>query len=286
MRNVFALSGAVFLLLGVSGGGVFAPCNGCYFWWGGDPLPGNWRTEPAFNSTCYRQLSETTPFGNKAVRLHIGNVSCADTGWGEKSALNGYRWFQSSEPNSHAHQGADVWYRFGIRFPSTWVGCCEEGNLTAEWHSNSSNSNMPTGSWETFMGVLCDPSSTNACVNPRLALTERAGQMASSGSYRPAINRTDDVFPSNSLRRNHWYDVVFHFVWSGTSSGQVQWWVDGKLVYQNLATPTLLVAPDGYVDEPDLDITNYRNKLVSTPSDVEYALATDGPTAASIGFSP
>jgi Polysaccharide lyase len=272
-------------------GGSATPAGcgtGFYFCWSGDTLSaknggssGYWRvSEPNPLNSCFSQQSEATPAGSKVVSFKLDPVCSAETGWGWKTALNGYRVTDGNvEPNSHAANGNTVWYRVMIRFPAGRYFAGPGNDIShLAWHSNSSGG-MPTGSWNTFMGVRGDSGGSN----PRLVLVRRAGQMSCSSPYTPAVNTYQDVFAPGSLQYGHWYNIVFMIRWAPDNTGQIDWYVDGALKYSNHATPTLLKACSGYVDQPDFDLQNYRGKDVVTTTYVDWALAAAGPTQASVG---
>jgi Polysaccharide lyase len=256
--------------------------TGFYFCWPADPLSGGyWRSEPSPINSYFSQYDENTGVGSKVVRFKIDSAGGHDTGWGWKTALEGYRIFDGREPSSHAGQGRVVWYRLVLRLPcGQYFGSPEDTAIShLAWHSNSSNPNMPTGAWNTFFGVRGSFGSGNE----RFVLVRRAGQMASSSPYTPAVNEYDELGGPGSIQCDHWYNIVARFDWEGTSSGQVDLYIDGSLVYSNHATPTLLVAPNGYVDQPDIDLQLYRRKDVLTTTYTDFALAAAGPTQASVG---
>ena len=66
------------------------------------------------------------------------------------------------------------------------------------------------------------------------------------------------AMPSNSLQRGHWYDLVFHFVWSAsTTTGKAEAWIDGKQL-ASTSFPTLYTRSDGSSSYNTFGLYNYR----------------------------
>ena len=133
-----------------------------------------------------------------------------------------------------------------------------------------------SGSVSMALGVYTDyPVVTNAYgQNPRLAL-RLAGGSCSSPTYQSI------ALPSNSLLRGHWYDLVFHFVWSTSSTtGLAAWWVDGQ---QEVSThfPTLFTRPDGSASTNSFGLYNYRMAANWTDS-IDYDHVRIGSTQSSV----
>jgi hypothetical protein len=172
--------------------------------------------------------------------------------------------------------GQDTWYRLRVKFASCcYVATTGRWNIVEEWHDDGHTSSYGVNS--IFMGVYTDYPllSGFAGENPRLAL-RLAGGNTSSPTYQSI------ELPSNSLRYDHWYDILFHFVWhTDASVGYVQWWVDGTS-WADQHFPTLYQNPDGTQSYNLFGLYNYR---WSAPwnSRVDFDNAAFGPSLASVG---
>jgi hypothetical protein len=199
-----------------------------------------------------------------------------------KNSLNVSRDFQGGDPTAHTTQGEETWYRVMFRFPAgNYHPTSGDFNIHVQWHSCSTCAGIPTGSYNSFIGVRCSSTPGVGC---RVFFDLRSGKMSSSGS--PAINTAIDPLPAGSLLYDHWYDSVIRIRWKPDNTGQFTWYLDGRKIAENLAVPTLLVGPTGVVDRPDFDILNYRRDDVTSTSYTDFALAAWGPSAASVGFTP
>ena len=103
-----------------------------------------------------------------------------------------------------------------------------------------------------------------------------AGGSSSSPTYQSI------ELPSNSLVRDHWYNLVFHFVWHTDSSiGRAEWWVDGTQVVST-HFPTLYTNPDGRSSYNTCDLVNYH-WVAPWTSEVDFDDVAIGPSRASVG---
>jgi hypothetical protein len=128
------------------------------------------------------------------------------------------------------------------------------------------------------MGVLTDYAKASLPVTPgrrpRLFLRLLGGTVTAPQSYTVKLR-------PNSLRYNHWYDIVFHFVWSPDPSiGLAEWWVDGKQK-ASVAFPTLYTLPDGSHSYNGFGLYNYRLAVAWT-SEVQFDDVALGPDRASV----
>jgi hypothetical protein len=91
------------------------------------------------------------------------------------------------------------------------------------------------------------------------------------------------VFDGSALRYDHWYDMVLHVIWSpDPSTGLVEWWMDGKLMYSHHVAD-LWQRPDGSYDQTEFELNNYRLHA-DWNSTVYYSKVAIGPTQASVDF--
>jgi hypothetical protein len=87
--------------------------------------------------------------------------------------------------------------------------------------------------------------------------------------------------PANSLRYNHWYDILFHFVWSpDPNAGLAEWWVNGKQ-RASVTFPTLYTLPDGTHSYNGFGLYNYRLHA-AWKSEVDFDDVAVGPDRGSV----
>lgn len=104
------------------------------------------------------------------------------------------------------------------------------------------------------------------------------------GQSGSAVHRY--YMPSNSLKIDHWYDVVLHVYWSpDPTRAHVEWWLDGVKVF-DIRNATLYLRSDGTRSYGySFMFSNYRY-WAGYPSSVDFDEAVVGPTATSVGFTP
>jgi hypothetical protein len=142
--------------------------------------------------------------------------------------------YKSGSADPHGAQGDDTWYRVHLRIPS----CCYsptpgDWNWLVIWHNDLHTSSY--GIKSPALGLFNDSG------RQRIVLRLSGGLTSS-----PTYNSTSCVLPTVSY--DHWYDLVFHFAWSTTSSGKAEEWVDGAQVC-SVGGPTLFTNPDGTISE-------------------------------------
>jgi hypothetical protein len=182
---------------------------------------------------------------------------------------------------AHATNGNDTWYRVKLRFPANYQPpAVSSFNWLVEWHDDDHTAcldgNCGNGPVSMGMEVLTDgPECYCVGANPRLAFRLAGG----SGSNPTYITRQ---MPSNSLRRDHWYDIVFHIVWSPSSTiGKFEWFVDGQTIDSEFF-PTIYTNSDGTLSTNGFGLYNYHPAL-SWETRVDFDSLVIGPTQASLG---
>lgn len=170
--------------------------------------------------------------------------------------------------------GKADWIHFAVMFP----GGGAYRNTRGEW--NILFESHPEADWPS------------ACQVAELTLTviqytgDRFAHLAFrvlGGDNACPLQASHWIYRKTPLRRNHWYDVLIHAVWSPNSDvGLVQWWLDGKLMY-SAHVADLWQQPNGSVDHPQFELNNYRLHA-SWPSTVYYGQALLGPTRGSVAF--
>jgi hypothetical protein len=183
---------------------------------------------------------------------------------------------------AHAGRGtetsADTWYHVRARFPrGRYKPTPGDWNWLVVWHNDSRTSSFDHAH-SIAMGVLTDYMQTSQVVTPgrrpRLFLRLLGGDVTAPQSYTVKLR-------PNSLRYNHWYDILFHFVWSPDPKiGLAEWWVDGKQK-ASVAFPTLYTLPDGSHSYNGFGLYNYRQHA-PWRSEVDFDDVTLGPNRASV----
>jgi hypothetical protein len=172
----------------------------------------------------------------------------------------------------------DTWYHVRARFPrGRYKPTPGEWNWLVVWHNDSRTSSFPHAN-SIAMGVLTDYKRTSQVVTPgrrpRLFLRLLGGDVTAPQSYTVKLR-------PNSFRYNHWYDILFHFVWSPDPKiGLAEWWVNGKL-RASVAFPTLYTLPDGSHSYNGFGLYNYRLHAPWT-SEVDFDNVALGPDRASV----
>jgi hypothetical protein len=182
-----------------------------------------------------------------------------------------------NEPTSYfGHNGQENWMHFRVMFPGGGA-----------YHNT-------LGEWNTLMETHTD-NNVQGCEDAELFLNvvqyvddpyPYLGFRALGGPDTCPLNDGSGVWTydsSNPLQYNHWYDMLFHVIWSPSSqTGLIEWWKDGTLMVSK-HTATLWQRPDGSTDVTDFELNNYRLHATWN-STVYYSKTAIGSTAASVGF--
>jgi hypothetical protein len=172
----------------------------------------------------------------------------------------------------------DTWYHVRVRFPRRrYRPTPGDWNWLVIWHNDSRTASFRRA-YSIAMGVLTDYTKTpvvrTSGRRPRLFLRLLGGSVTAPQSYTVTLR-------GNSLRYNHWYDIVFHFVWSPDPKvGLAEWWVDDKQK-ASVAFPTLYTLPDGSHSYNGFGLYNYRLHAPWT-SEVDFDDVALGPDRASV----
>jgi hypothetical protein len=230
--------------------------------------------------------TSTSSFGSEAAvsdhtNTHTAYV-CPDTSIGDCTTA----------ANGHGAQ-EETWYRFHVRFETGYQPTVGTQNAIWEFHVDSLTESDAAAhggvtAYSTTIevkgeGTSCTgspPFCDHPGVNPQLYLQVPAGPTSCGNAcltrYFP--------FGSNSLLIDHWYDMVLHMIWSGSSSaGLVQWYVDGVKAV-DVQKATLYTRSDGSWSYGNgFGAYNYR-LWANFDSKIDFDEIVWGPTAASIGF--
>jgi Polysaccharide lyase len=199
--------------------------------------------------------------------------------WSVGAADGDWTYLYNAFSRNFGIDGKADWIHFAVMFPGggAYRNTRGEWNILFEAHPDS--------------GYLTFPS---ACEVAELTLTviqydgDRFPYLAFrvlGGDDACPLRASHWIYRKTPLRRNHWYDVLIHAVWSPDSKvGRVQWWLDGRLMY-SAHVADLWQRPNGSVDHPEFELNNYREHA-SWPSTVYYGQALLGPTRRSVAFRP
>jgi hypothetical protein len=129
---------------------------------------------------------------------------------------------------SDEQEGDEEWWAWSVYFPAgfnpgAWT-------IFTQWHDDPPEKFSPPVLFRV--------------VGSSLYLVVRGGDPRTARPTRWTIA---------SLQKDHWYDFVFHVLWSTTSKGFVEAWVDGVKVVRNTPTATLYVGKTNYLKQG-----NYR----------------------------
>jgi hypothetical protein len=233
-----------------------------------------WKQTPEDRSNLFRLVrGYRSP---KALALAVTPTSYGAVAGSEMTAV--------SVRSDIAHAGwgtetlTDTWYHVRIRFPlGRYKATRGDWNWLVVWHNDSRTSSFPHAN-SIAMGVLTDYTPTRQVVTPgrrpRLFLRLLGGDVTAPQSYAVKLR-------PNSLRYNHWYDILFHFVWSPDPKiGLAEWWVNGKQ-RASVAFPTLYTLPDGSHSYNSFGLYNYRLHAPWT-SEADFDDVALGPDRASV----
>ena len=176
----------------------------------------------------------------------------------------------------YGQSGQEDWVHFRVMFPRrAYRPTSGEWNWFFESHDDSGWTRWYAAGQiqpevpELAIGVDNDPGT-----RPQLFMHVRGGQ--DTDMHAPTA-----IFTDRPLRRNHWYGLMLHVIWSADPQrGLVQWWIDGKRVYSHHLAD-LWQRPDGSYDHVNVDFNNYRQHA-SWNSTVYYGVVEIGPTQASV----
>jgi hypothetical protein len=230
-----------------------------------------------------------TNYGNAPTTTDYGQLAYLD-------ALAKYAhagWLPGTDPLTGNGFHEEVWYRLKVRFPGGNVFRPNPGAIsifqphidakTEAWAESIGSEAYSNKLQVNANGVGSGRLNTRPGTRPRLMLRVYGGVLRPNDPYGKRGVRTFQM-RSNSLRLNHWYDIVIHYVLGETRrNGYVQWWVDRRKA-ADAHVPTQYVRPDGTLSfGENIECINYR-QLASWDSSVDFDELRVGPTRSSIGF--
>jgi Polysaccharide lyase len=182
------------------------------------------------------------------------------------------------------NDGQQNWIHFRIMFPTTYRPTPGEWNIFAEFHDDPDyQSWYESGRISKEYPELALYVTNYTGRRPALMWRVRGG---TDGLQDMSVG-TDvfDVKPPGrrAFRRNHWYDMLLHVLWSpDPERGRFAWWLDGRRQYAG-TLPTLWRRPDGSTDHVEFELNNYRQHA-DWSATVYYSKTAVGPTRGSVAF--
>ena len=204
-----------------------------------------------------------------------------------------------TDGRSHAYQGSDAWYRDFVYLDSNYQ---PNPNTSFNWLIEMHN--WPDGPCCANLSFGVDTGTESPGSGNRLALRVLGGGSPGNGVDQLADrNANDNPTPAGfykqwfdlaPMQRQHWYDIVFHVLWTYQDAGLVQVWIDGNQVVNVSGVPTLYYygidnnsSLSGNTPGPGRGyfmLSNYRSGSGYTALSTVYDTGTlIGPTTASIG---
>jgi polysaccharide lyase-like protein len=132
-------------------------------------------------------------------------------------------------------EGRESWWAWSTYFPTGFRANPGAWNVFTQWHQTGRNCQEAV---QFAVNKYLSP--------PRLRLYLNTGRLNLSTCRASYIRQWNFAV----LRRNRWYNFVFHVKWSSNGSiGFVQLWVNGRLRIAKTHVPTLLQGMGVYVKQ-------------------------------------
>jgi hypothetical protein len=181
-------------------------------------------------------------------------------------------------------EGQENWEHFRMLFPSkgdAYKPSIGEWNWLAQHHNDDGYIPFQKAGVvrseisELVWGVDTRASGVNGQQDTQLFMVIRGGDDRTDAEKR--------VYVRETLRLDHWYDMLVHVVWSHNAQrGMVEWWLDGRLLFSDHIAD-LWQRPDGRIDHVNFEFSNYRIHT-EWPSSVYYSKVKLGLTRESVSF--
>jgi hypothetical protein len=190
--------------------------------WRGDYETGNfsqWTTlqGPRHNATIVTDLVRQ---GRYAARFRVGPDDKLSGSSGERSEV-----YASTGESA----GTESWWGWSTYFGDDFNPTPNSfWNIFTQWHNSGT-----TGQANVHFEV-------DTTVTPWQI------QLRSFGGLE---NQNERRFRLFELRRNRWFDFVFHVRWASDNTGFLELWVDGQLVLPRTFTPTLYAGQSVYLKQ-------------------------------------
>jgi len=203
------------------------------------------KIEPAHRSS----FVSTARSGKQAIKLTTlpGDARVHSSGDWERDDLA-----LAASPD-YCNEGQDEWWAVSMLFPDDYV-VPRQGGVVLDFHGTASTG-QPT------FNVMSQPTG--------LRLHGFYGDMKNPQEYRVELGR---------VKRNVWYDFVYHVRWSSKDDGFMVAWLNGKKVLVHRG-PTLYAGISCY-----LKLANYHDGSGSPSSIIfDHVVRGTGPGAVALG---
>jgi hypothetical protein len=209
------------------------------------------------------RISPVEVAGISGVRLETlpGDEGIAGSGHAERADL------ALSPAMTGCSQGQEQWWSHALLFPDDYVlprrtrADSWPWGVVFDFHQTGSE-----GQANFQIEVAGDP--------PQLRLAISGGPVISNGAPGSPTRR----WTIGPIRRNHWYEFLYHVRWSAGGDGFFDAWVDGRRVL-SYRGPTLYTGQGCY-----LKLANYHTP-VGAPVSVVHARIERAASAAALGVS-
>jgi len=213
------------------------------------------------------RASIVTVAGVNAVRLHTepGDDNVAGSGSSERNDLT------TSQATTDGYEGREHWWAHSILFPGDYVD--PPASTASSWNFGvvADFHNTAPGAGQANFQVSAMPATAIA--------SDRPTGLSFKVAYGNQTSPTEATYPIGPVKRNQWYNFVYHVKWSSGSDGFFDAWVNGvqKMAYRG---PTLYPGQGVY-----LKLANYHTPF-GQPSSVIHArvLRSVAPLSVSAGL--
>jgi hypothetical protein len=195
-------------------------------------------------------LVDVARSGRRAVRLHTEPTDRNVNGSGDWARND-----LSLDPKlTDCDEGREAWWAHSVLFPDDFV-VARDGGVVMDFHHSGSRGNANFHFNVTGRG--------------NLRLHGFGGDANRPQEYREELER---------VKRNVWYDLVYHVRWSSGNDGFMQAWMNGRKVLSHRG-PTLYKGMSCY-----LKLANYHG--AQEPSSIIHDRVVRGTSAAAVSLTP
>jgi hypothetical protein len=277
---------------------IDSPVEG-YYWnenWEAGVVPPGWSTEQShFGSSSFQGYDHALydfvadPFGaNQGTMLRLRCLYDDAFPTDDRTLVSLYLTANTAH-SGYQMAAEETWYRVKLGWLADNVFASAQSNFTVEWHTDSDTQSQ--GGNSPALMVRCDFPAYQPGINPKIHVVWRSGSPSSpTETWWPSIDGSGAFIQRQGIvpAFGHVYDMVWHVIWSSSSSvGLMEWWVDEVLqVSKQMATlytnPNLAPFNQAYMT---FGLYNYRYNVVGDAA-TYFGDTLIGPSAASIGFTP
>lgn len=153
-------------------------------------------------------------------------------------------------------EGREAWWAHSVLFPDDFVVAKDGGGVVLDFHHNAS------GGMANFH--------FNATAQGNLRMHLFGGDVRNPREYKVELEK---------IRRNVWYDMVYHVRWSSSEDGFLDGWMNGRKVF-SYRGPTLYRGIACY-----LKLANY-SAATREPSSIIHDRVVRGTSARAVAIGP